>query len=156
MSSSKGFDTGKVKSDIQDLRSKKEALLLSLQRDVEGIEPKLAESYRHLGELVYGMIIKGEDSIGSLTNEAEAITKHLDNINAKTKKSSEVAARYDEEIEMLENLLGDDEPDNQERSWGGSSHPASTEPSSSGYCLSCGAANTPGVNLNCKSCGQVL
>ncbi|MCL1998092.1 MAG: hypothetical protein FWG65_04910 [Turicibacter sp.] len=141
------FDSNKIKSDIADLKNKKSTLLLSLQNDIDEIISKKKASFVNIGERAYTLSRKEKsDNLASLEAVFETIDKHNDDLAAKEQKKLDIAARYDEEIDMLEKLiplmLAQPEPE----------PPAPTQ----AFCSSCGKSYVLGEDLFCMGCGAKL
>ena len=134
-----GLDLNKVRSDIADLKNKKQTLMLSLQRDIDGIRKQIMDSFRTVGEKAYTLSKSGTDSMATLGDDFSAITQYLANIAEREQKSHDVSARYDDEIEMMEKLI-----------------PDGPEQNAQAFCESCGERYTPGTDMFCMSCGKKL
>lgn len=132
------LNLGKVKNDIADLTNKKETLLLSLQRDVEVFEKQLAEVFQNVGEEAYKIAKESKASFPSLEESFTVIDELLENISAKNKKKTDVAMRYDEEIEILEKLIPEAPPEGEKK-----------------FCPACGKEFTD-EDVFCDNCGTKL
>jgi len=140
-------DANKVKKDIADLNEKKQTLLLSLQNDIDAIDRKILEVFRKIGQNVYEMKKSGANTFNSLDDDFAEIDKHIVDKEAKIKKKSEIAERYDDEIIILENLLPKEVP-------------VETAPieraSDKAFCPDCGCAYVMGKDIFCMECGKKL
>ena len=131
-------DYQKVTNDIRDLKGKKDTLILSIQKDIDNIKKTIADYYHGLGEKVYEAHINNSFDINEYTDVFESITSNKASIATKEKKISEIAERYDEEIDLLEKLV-EDMPKPQ----GGKE-----------FCTGCGSPFTRGVDMFCINCGK--
>lgn len=139
-------DVNKVKSDIADLKGKKDTLLMALQNDVDSVFAQMSKAYGEIGENAYKLSREQNvDSMASLNEAFDGIDALKLEQEAKLKKKDEISARYDEEIELLEKLVSmsqsseasDSDNNNQEKE----------------FCTNCGTPYIVGVNIFCTECG---
>jgi len=129
------IDTGKIRQDIEDLKNKKQTLVLSLQNDVSAINAKRDEEFLRIGKMAFEMSTRGEDSMASLDASFVQIKEYDAQMQERNAKMTEISERYDEEIEMLEKLV-----------------PAQAPPQ---FCSNCGKACAEG-DAFCMGCGFKL
>ena len=132
-------DAGKVARDIADLKGKKQTLLFSLQNDVEAIENEMKDEFCKIGQMAYELAAKGEDPMGALADAFATIDRCKQEQEAKAKKMTEIAERYDEEITILEKLV-----------------PNIPVPVAPAACQKCGTPYAVGMDMFCKECGTRL
>jgi predicted nucleic acid-binding Zn-ribbon protein len=132
-------DVMKVRNDIRDLESKKETLLKANQTDIDSINKKMLTTYCQIGQKAYEMSQAGNDSMGELQENFAQITEFKAEINTKNDKLKSIAARYDEEIELLQKLI-----------------PEAPPAGSKEFCMNCGTGYVPGVDTFCAGCGSKL
>ncbi|MCL2755376.1 MAG: hypothetical protein FWD35_06655 [Oscillospiraceae bacterium] len=104
------IDPFKIRKDIEDLQGKKDLLTLALRTDIAALEGEIQEQFCVIGEKAYELTAeKAEtakiDVLKELAEEFEKVDALKATQGAKESKRAEIAARYDEEIEILENLL---------------------------------------------------
>ena len=137
---SEGINISKIKNDIEDLKSKKNSLQLSVQRDIDDIKKKMTKEFSQAGEAAYKLYKAGTDSMAELTEAFASIDRHKDDIERNEKKKIEIRERYDDEINMLEKLI-----------------PAVPEPpknqQTQSFCTNCGRPYIIGVDIFCEGCG---
>jgi hypothetical protein len=142
------FNATKVKNDIQDLKDKKSALSLSLTKDMEALMTKITESFCELGKTAYEK--RDAITVDLFSAGFEAVDKLYNDHSAKAKKIEEIAARYDDEIEIMEKLLPEEavaEPVSAAAS------PAATPAGAKAFCMNCGNEYKAGVDMFCMNCG---
>ena len=141
------IDLNKIKGDISDLKDKKSTLLMSLQHDADSILAKMSKAYCEIGENAYKL--SREQNIDSMATLNEAFTG-IDTLkleyDAKKQKQAEIAARYDEEIDLLEKIT----TNTQSAEAANTSH-SSTE---TGFCTKCGKPYIVGDDIFCTGCGN--
>ena len=137
----------KVRTDILDLIGKRDTLIYVLDRDIEEIDADSARCFREIGEKAFDCFIQGVDSIESMSEDFERIKELQVNKDAKKAKIVEIAARYDEEIELLQKLLPDDKQEEAA---------TETEIPPRGYCPTCATAYKVGEDIFCMTCGTRL
>ena len=130
------MDINKISSDIEDLKGKRQSLLRSLQNDIDEIESLMNQQFCQIGQKAYGLAEDGTDTLESLQADFESINRHRAEREGKLSKMADIAARYDEEITLLEKLIPE----------------APATPS----CTACGAQYRPGRDIFCMSCGRKL
>ena len=145
------FNITKVKNDIADLKNKKQTLLMALQRDIDDITGKLKEEFCQVGQKAYELSAEGVDSFEDLRDNFTAIDACKAEYEAKNKKSVEIAARYDEEILLLEKLVPNESEAAADKT---GDTPVSKPPQF--FCMKCGKAYAPGVDIFCTGCGNKI
>jgi len=126
----------KVKSDIADLKDKKQALTQAVQNDIDATENKIVAIFTAIGEAAYGLHASGQGGLSDLTARFEEIDTLKADQKEKTAKIDAIAARYDEEIDLLEQLVPEAGPE--------------------GFCSKCGKVYTIGADVFCADCGNKL
>ena len=142
------INTNKVKNDINDLKGKKMQLLRSLQNDIDEINMCLKNEYCTVGEKTYELFLEKNPSHSSLYEDFETISQKKNEREEKLSKKEEIAARYDEEIILLEKLLPEstivpllaESPVNASLS----------------FCQHCGTKFNPATDKFCMICGSEL
>jgi hypothetical protein len=99
------MDINKIKQDIVDLESKKQALLLSLQSDIEAIDVDMDKEFCEIGKNAYKLAFEGEANLSALSEDFKRIDDFKEMQDAKEKKKSDIVERYDDEISILEKLI---------------------------------------------------
>jgi hypothetical protein len=145
---SEQFNATKVKNDIQDLKDKKSALSLSLTKDMEAITTKITEIFCELGKAAY----EKRDAITADLFSAgfEVVDKLYSDHSVKAKKIEEIAARYDDEIEIMEKLLPEEAAAPVAASAAANSAPPA---GGKAFCMNCGKEYKAGVDMFCMNCG---
>ena len=131
----------KVKTDIADLKSKKDTLVYVIQKDIDGIDSDILNRQAEIGLKVFEMHERGEHSTESLADDFNQIKDLKSAREAKFKKSVEISARYDEEIELLEKLIPEK---------------VTLESAVPSLCPKCSSKYNKGVDSFCMSCGYKL
>jgi hypothetical protein len=126
------FDALKVKKDIEDLKDKKQTLLISLENDIKGIDSQILKEFCIIGKKAYDLNTEGKDSLAALAEEFTKINDFKAAQEAKKVKMTEISARYDDEITILEKLVPQEAP-----------------PS---FCMNCGKPYKAG-DAFCMGCG---
>ena len=126
----------KVKSDIADLKDKKQALTQAVQNDIDATEAKIVAIFTSVGEVAYGLHKDGISDMNNLTTRFDEIDALKADQREKTAKIDGIAARYDEEIGLLEQLVEDAGPE--------------------AFCSKCGKGYTLGQDVFCADCGNRL
>jgi hypothetical protein len=111
------IDPNKIKKDIADSQSRKETLLLSLQGDIDAMERDVQELFRDIGARTYKLSSQGQgqgqgkekfEKDGELVELFAKVDELKAAQAAKEGRKDEIAARYDEEIEIFQKLLPPD------------------------------------------------
>ncbi|MCL2752660.1 MAG: hypothetical protein FWE44_00755 [Defluviitaleaceae bacterium] len=126
----------KVKSDIADLKDKKQALTQAVQNDIDAVQAKIDKDFHDIGKSAYDLHTGGNASMDTLASRFTIIDEYKTDQKEKMAKIAEIASRYDEEIQLLEKLVEDAGPE--------------------AFCSSCGKAYALGTDVFCADCGNKL
>lgn len=141
--------TKRLQKEIKDMEFKKQNLLSVLQDEITKIQQKIDNIFYQIGAKVYKNHLSRITQDESLQVYYNEIASLKDSIITKEEKKQEIAARYDEEIEMLKTKLNLNSPVNSAAS-------AVEMSSQIPHCSKCGTPYTPGTDIFCGNCGQKL
>ena len=126
----------KVRSDIADLKDKKQALIQAVQNDIDSTENKVLAIFKDIGEKAYALHKVGTNDMDDLAPRFAEIDAFRADQSEKSAKIDGIAARYDEEIGLLEQLVEDAGPE--------------------AFCSKCGKGYSLGQDVFCADCGNRL
>ena len=142
-----------IDAEIEDLNKKKALLLCSLKKDMDTLSERISIEYRKLGEKTFELYSEDVELPEILKDILTEIIKYKNEVEAYTKKMSEISARYDDEISILRKL----QPDKTIKA------PFVTPESSftpahntSAFCSNCGKPYVTSVDVFCIECGAKL